>query len=486
MRVFANRAVPVAATGWPNDRLPMNHPANFPILLVDDDPDMLHLLSLRLGAAGYPVATVESAEQALVQMAARRPALVISDVQLPGRDGHALFHEIRTRFPMVPVILLTAHGTIPDAVDAVSRGVHGYLTKPFDGKLLLQKVADALLLSAPVADAAAASGSDAWRSAILSRSAAMEELLVEAQLVARSPATVLICGDSGSGKELLARAVHLASARAAGPFVALNCAAIPESLLESELFGHLKGAYTGATGQRIGLLQAASGGTLFLDEIGDMPLALQAKLLRALQERTVRPLGATQDLPVDLRVIAATHRDLEAAVRDGSFREDLYYRIAVVSLHLPPLSERREDIALLARHFLERHRAQHGSGPEGFAPDALKALALAAWPGNVRQLQNVVEQVCALCTTPLVPLSLVQRALRVPGIDVLSYVEAKERFERNYLVNLLRLTDGNVSDAARLAQRNRTEFYRLLQRHGLVALEFRSQAVSLPGDNGKP
>ncbi len=486
MGIFADRAGRAAAAGRPNDWDPMDKTAHLPILLVDDDPDMLHLLSLRLAAAGYRVAAVESAEQALVQMAVHRPALVISDVQLPGRDGHALFREIRERFPTVPVILLTAHGTIPDAVDAVSRGVQGYLTKPFDGKVLLQKVADALLLAAPAADAVAAPAGDGWRRAIVCRSAAMEELLAEAKLVARSAATVLIRGDSGSGKELLARAVHLASARADGPFVALNCAAIPESLLESELFGHLKGAYTGATQQRVGLLQAASGGTLFLDEIGDMPLALQAKLLRALQERTVRPIGATQDLPVDLRVIAATHRDLEAAVAEGSFREDLYYRINVVGLRVPPLSERREDIAPLARHFLDRNRVQQGGGPAGFAPDALKALTLAAWPGNVRQLQNVVEQVCALCTTPLVPLSLVQRALRVPGIEVLSYVAAKERFERHYLVNLLRLTDGNVSDAARLAQRNRTEFYRLLQRHGLVALEFRSPAVSLPGDSGKP
>lgn len=449
------------------------------ILLVDDDPDMLHLLSLRLGAAGYTVATVASAEQALIQLSSWRPSLVISDVRLPGRDGHSLFEEIRATYPMVPVILLTAHGTIPDAVEAMSKGVNSYLTKPFDGNVLLQKVADALAFSAQ-ADHASEDGD--WRKEIISRSHVMEEVLAQARQVARSPATVLIYGDSGSGKELLARAIHRASLRASGPFVALNCAAIPEALLESELFGHMKGAYTGATQSRVGLLQASSGGTLFLDEIGDMPLPLQAKLLRVLQERTVRPLGSNQDVPLDLRIIAATHKDLDAAVSAGQFREDLYYRINVVSLRVPSLIERREDIQLLATHFLAENRKKHGTGPQGFAPDALKALVAAAWPGNVRQLQNVVEQVCALATSPLVPLALVQRALRTPDVELLSYSEARERFERSYLVGLLKVTDGNVADAARLAQRNRTEFYRLLQRHGLTPLEFRSGTPSPNGD----
>ncbi len=449
------------------------------ILLVDDDPDMLHLLSLRLGAAGYSVTAVASAEQALVQMSSWRPGLVISDVRLPGRDGHALFEEIRATYPMVPVILLTAHGTIPDAVEAMSKGVNSYLTKPFDGKVLLQKVADALAL---FAQADSASEKASWRSEIISRSHVMEEVLAQARQVARSSATVLIYGDSGSGKELLARAVHRASSRASGPFIALNCAAIPEALLESELFGHVKGAYTGATQNRVGLLQASSGGTLFLDEIGDMPLPLQAKLLRVLQERSVRPVGANQDVPLDLRIIAATHRDLDAACRSGQFREDLYYRINVVSLRMPPLAERREDIHLLATHFLAENRKKHGTGPQGFAPDAMKALVAAAWPGNVRQLQNVVEQVCALATSPMVPLALVQRSLRTPDVQLLSYGEARERFERNYLVGLLKVTGGNVADAARLAQRNRTEFYRLLQRHGLAPVEFRPGAVSPGGD----
>jgi two-component system response regulator GlrR len=307
----------------------------------------------------------------------------------------------------------------------------------------------------------------------------MQTLLDEARLIAVSDASVLIRGDSGTGKELLARAIHRASPRAAAPFIAINCGAIPESLLESELFGHVRGAFTGATGQQTGLIQAAHGGTLFLDEIGDMPLALQVKLLRVLQERTVRPVGATRSEAVDLRVLSATHCDLDTALAKGQFREDLYYRINVVSLELPTLGERHEDIPLLAEHFLRQLAVKYGKDLNGFAADALEALATAQWPGNVRQLQNVVEQVCALSTTPLIPRSLIERALRVQPIEALGYAEAKRRFERDYLIKLLKLTAGNVSDAARLAERNRTEFYRLLQRHGLTPDLFRSVGADL-------
>jgi len=356
-------------------------------------------------------------------------------------------------------------------VEATSRGVYTYLTKPFDGKHLLEQVAQALAL-APPAEAGPAAPA-AWRAHIVSHSARMEELLAEALLVARSDATVMIRGESGSGKELLAKAIHQASRRAARPFVAVNCSAIPEALLESELFGHVKGAFTGALNNHRGLFQAADGGTLLLDEIGDMPPALQVKLLRVLQERSVRPVGASQPVAIDVRILSATHRNLETALADGSFREDLFYRLNVVSLTLPTLAERREDIPLLAQHFLSTLAAKHGRRVRGFAADAMRLLATAAWPGNVRQLHNVVEQVCALATAPIVPLSLVQRALRVPGVQVLSYAEARRRFEHEYLVGLLKLSDGNVADAARLAERNRTEFYRLLQKHGLTPGRFR-------------
>ena len=447
------------------------------LLVVDDDADMLRLLTIRLTAAGYRVTAVTSAEAALTQLHIERPQLVLSDVRLPGRDGLALFDDIRAQHPSLPVILLTAHGTIPDAVEATERGVFTYLTKPFDGKGLLDKIAQALALSAP-AHSAQRGSPEAWQSHIISRSSRMAEALAEARMVAHSDASVLLRGESGTGKELLAQAIHQASARAGKPFIAVNCGAIPEALLESELFGHVKGAFTDAVANHKGLFQAADGGTLLLDEIGDMPPALQVKLLRVLQEREVRPLGSSQSIPVDVRIISATHRDLDAAMAGGEFRADLYYRLNVVSLTLPPLSERREDIALLANHFLVTLAAKYDKRLSGFAPEALKALTTAAWPGNVRQLYNVVEQVCALSTTPLVPLALVQRALRSPSVQVLTFAEAKQRFERDYLVGLLKLTDGNVADAARLADRNRTEFYRLMQKHDLTPGHFKTELPS--------
>jgi two-component system, NtrC family, response regulator GlrR len=250
----------------------------------------------------------------------------------------------------------------------------------------------------------------------------------------------------------------------------------------------VKGAFTDAVANHKGLFQSADGGTLLLDEIGDMPPALQVKLLRVLQERAVRPVGSSQSHAIDVRIVSATHRDLDTAMASGQFREDLYYRLNVVTLTLPTLAERREDIPLLANHFLGLLAAKYGRRLSGFAPEALKALVTSAWPGNVRQLYNVVEQVCALATTPLIPLALVQRALRVPSAQVLTYAEAKQRFERDYLVGLLKLTDGNVADAARLADRNRTEFYRLLQKNELTPRHFQAESptdLSPDGDLAK-
>ncbi|MCG2577381.1 sigma 54-interacting transcriptional regulator [Dechloromonas sp. XY25] len=454
------------------------------VLVVDDDEDILRLLTMRLKARGFRVTAVGSAEQAVVRIAVDTPRVVVSDVCLPGQDGLALFEEIRRTRPTLPVILLTAHGNIPDAVDATSRGVFGYLTKPFDSQILLEKIDRALQLSEPTLPAgeevvAVGEGGDAWMEGVIFRSSRMAALMADARMVAASDASVLIRGESGAGKEVLARAIHRASPRAKGPFVAINCGAIPEQLLESELFGHAKGAFTGAASNRVGLFQTANGGTLFLDEIGDMPLALQVKLLRVLQERVVRPVGSTKVEPVDVRLLSATHRDLDAAMTQGLFREDLYYRLDVVSLTLPRLEERREDIPLLAAHFAGLLAVKYGKPINGFAPDALEALATASWPGNVRQLFNVVEQSCALTSTPLISAALVQRALRVPAMDALTYADAKQRFERNYLVQLLKLTDGNVADAARIAERNRTEFYRLLQKHDLTPAMFRSDSETL-------
>lgn len=450
------------------------------VFVVDDDADLLKLLSLRLRAANYRVTALRSAEAALAGLAMELPDLLITDMRLPGKSGLALFEEIHQRHPTLPVIVLTAHGSIPDAVEATSLGVFAYLTKPFDGNALLNKIAQAIELNPPTS--IDTEPDESWRAELLSRNQNMAELLAETRLVAATDASVLILGQSGSGKELLARALHKASKRAQGPFVAVNCGAIPEQLLESELFGHIKGSFTGAVAGRQGMFLSAQGGSLFLDEIGDMPLPLQVKLLRVLQERTLKAVGADHSKPLDVRILSATHRDLDASMREGSFREDLYYRLNVVTLRLPSLAERREDIALLANHFRQQLANKYAKAVTGFAPDALAALQAAAWPGNVRQLHNVIEQVCALATTPLIPLTLVQRALRVPSLEVLSYDEARLRFERDYLSQLLKLTDGNVSDAARLAKRNRTQFYRLLQRHELTPGVFRSSDEAVVPD----
>ena len=444
------------------------------ILIVDDDVGLLKLLAMRLNAAGYSVDTAESGEQALARLAAGQPRLVIADLRMEGMDGMALYGAIHERYPTLPVIILTAHGTIPEAVEATKRGVFGFLTKPFDSKGLLRAVKQALRLSAGSAPAEPAADRE-WRSEIISQSAVMEELLQQARLVADSEAAVLIQSESGTGKELLARAIHKASRRRDRPFVAMNCSAIPESLLESELFGHVKGAFTGATQTHKGLFQAADGGTLFLDEIGDMSLALQAKLLRVLQEKEVRPVGSNEMIPVDVRVISATHRDLDEAVARGDFRQDLYYRLNVVTLVLPPLAQRPEDIPLLVQHFLAQIAARSRREPKTFSPEAMELLMSASWPGNVRQLQNVIERTYALSTSSVIPASLVEKALNNQPTQTLSLAHRRDQFEREYLAQLLRMTRGNVSRAARFAQRNRTEFYKLLRRYHLEPKAFREK-----------
>ena len=450
------------------------------ILLVDDDPGLLRLISIRLQAAGYDVVPMESGERALAQFSLHRPQVVVTDLKMNGMDGMAVFDAIHQRHPMVPVIILTAHGTIPDAVAATKRGVFGFLTKPFDSKLLLDQIDKAMQIAGNgEIGHGDTTGDDSWRCEIITRNPAMEEVLHQARLVAESDISVFVHGESGTGKDLLARAIHKASPRRDQPFVAVNCSAIPEPLLESELFGHNKGSFTGATRNHKGLFQTADKGTLFLDEIGDMPLALQAKLLRVLQEKEVRPIGSTDTIKVDVRVISATHRNLEQAMANSHFREDLYYRLNVVALEIPSLASRREDIPLLATHFLHRLAAKNRREVEGFSPDAMELLVKAPWPGNVRQLLNVVEQVVALSTTPLVPSSLVNKALRNESGEILAFADARNRFEREYLVQLLQITQGSVTQAARLAKRNRTEFYKLLRRHHLEPGLFKEkEAVS--------
>jgi two-component system response regulator GlrR len=435
---------------------------NLKILLVDDDKDLLQLIAMRLSAAGYAVTAVESGEAALAALSVSRPQVVVTDLRMQGMDGMALFDAIHRDSPSLPVVILTAHGTIPEAVTATRRGVFSFLTKPFEPKVLLDTVAEAMRLSSPVLG-----DMEDWRAELITRSSGMEDLLAQARRVAASDASVCIFGASGTGKELLARAIHRASPRGEAPFVAVNCGAIPEGLLESELFGHKKGSFTGAVADRRGLFQAAQGGTLFLDEIGDMPLPLQVKLLRALEERRVRPVGSHESHEIDVRVIAATHRKLEERIAAGEFREDLYYRLNVVKLYIPTLAERREDIPLLANHFLARLAERYRKGRLALAPEAMQLLVSAPWPGNVRQLLNVIEQAVALAPTEVIPESLVRQALDVADTALTPLDEARKAFERDYLVRILKITGGNVTKAARLAGRNRTEFYRLLERHSL-------------------
>ncbi len=443
------------------------------ILLVDDDPDLLRLLSLRLKTVGCSLEAVESGEAALACLETVQPRLIITDMRMGGMDGMDLFRQVQRRRPDIPVIILTAHGTIPDAVKAAHAGVYSFLSKPFNSNELLEQVRKGLNLTGPSSQCA--ENGDDWRCDIITRSPALEALLREAWLVAQSEASVFISGESGTGKELLARAVHRASLRRKRPFLAINCNAIPAELLESELFGHLKGAFTGATATHQGLFLAANKGTLFLDEIGDMPLVLQAKLLRVLQDRQVRPVGSTQSVDVDVRIVSATHRNLEELLEQGEFREDLYYRLNVVNLVLPPLRQRREDIPLLAEYFLVRLSTKNKRSINGFAPEALELLISNAWPGNVRQLYNVVEYCVALASTPIIPAVLVKKALRDKTDEIMSLAEARSRFERDYLVQLLQLTQGNVTQAARLAQRNRTDFYKLLNRHQLNSALFKGK-----------
>src|SRR2546421_3381593 len=435
---------------------------NSKVLLVDDVKDLLQLIAMRLSAAGYAVNAVESGEAALAALAVARPQVVVTDLRMQGMDGMALFDAIHRDSPSLPVVILTAHGTIPEAVMATRRGVFSFLTKPFEPKVLLDTVAQAMRLSSPPSGQM-----EDWRSELITRSSAMEDLLAQARRVAASDASVCIFGASGTGKELLARAIHRASPRAEAPFVAVNCGAIPEGLLESELFGHKKGSFTGAVADRRGLFQAAQAGTLFLDEIGDMPLPLQVKLLRALEERKVRPVGSHDSHDIDVRVIAATHRKLEELIASGQFREDLYYRLNVVKLYIPALVERREDIPLLANHFLSRLAERYRKTRLALAPEAMQLLVSAQWPGNVRQLLNVIEQAVALAPTEVIPESLVRQALDAGDSTLTPLDEARRAFERDYLVRILKITGGNVTKAARLAGRNRTEFYRLLERHSL-------------------
>jgi two-component system response regulator GlrR len=433
------------------------------ILLVDDDTSLLRLLSLRLETELYEVTCIENAESALKLLVVKRFDLIISDLKMEGMDGLALFGRVQQIYPSLPMIIMTAHGSIPEAVAATQQGVFSFITKPINREEFISSIQLALQQTSQ--------NDEEWRSEIITNNTEMETLLRQTYQVSQSDVSVLITGASGTGKEVFARAIHKASPRNRKPFVAINCGALPEHLLESELFGHVKGAFTGAVSEHKGLFLSANYGTLFLDEIGDMPTTLQVKLLRALQDREVRPVGSVESIPFDVRIISATHCNLEEAMQRQSFREDLYYRLKVVKLKLPSLAERAEDIPALVRHFLEK---KQNSTIKGYSPESMQMLAAAPWPGNVRQLVNVVEQTLALVTTPIIPVSLVAQALENQADYIPSFNDARAEFERNYLNKVMTITEGSVAQAAKIAQRNRTDFYKLLSKYEIETKQFHS------------
>lgn len=444
------------------------------ILLVDDDQGMIELLVMRIKALGYDVRGTDNGASALEMIAAQIPDLLITDLRMEPMSGMALFEKVSERWPTLPVVVLTAHGSIAEAVAATQQGVFSFLTKPVARDELASVIAKALNNHPQATD-----NRPQWDDNMITRSAKMLQVIEQAKLLANSNVNVLITGESGTGKELLARALHKQGNRADQAFVALNCSALPSDMLESELFGHVKGAFTGATRDHSGLIAAANGGILMLDEIGDMPINLQAKLLRVLQEKKVRRVGDTRDVAVDVRIISATHRDLLSAIEQGQFREDLFYRLNVVNLHLPSLRERREDISYLATHLLQKIAAREGMADKKLAPQALERLLNFDWPGNVRQLENVLEQVFALSRGTVIADSLVKNALPDSQHQFIAPLsDAKREFERDYVIELLRSTEGQVTLAAKLAGRNRSDFYKIINRHHIDVEAFKKPALA--------
>lgn len=440
-----------------------NSPHTAKVLLVDDDASLLKLLAIRIESKGYQVTTCESGLAALQILKSHVFDAVITDLRMDEMDGMALHRQLQSRYPALPVIMMTAHGSIPDAVEATKQGIFAFITKPVDKDELFDSLANAIDIHGVNTDEAPS------KSNIVTRSGAMLHLLEQVKLLGPTHVNVLISGASGTGKELLAQAIHQHSQVSNGPFVAINCGAVPGELLESELFGHKKGAFTGAVKDHQGLFQQAQGGTLFLDEIGDMPLNLQVKLLRVLQEKTIRPVGFQEEISIDVRIVSATHKNLPEAIKNQQFREDLYYRLNVVNLKLPPLCERREDISLLAQYFSASIAKRMNQNEKHFANDAMHALVRYDWPGNIRQLQNVVEQVVALTPGEVISAHLVLAALdsNEKSVEPLSLNDAKKEFERDYVINTLKMAGGNVAEGAKLAKRNRSDFYKLIKKHNI-------------------
>ncbi|WP_242340357.1 sigma-54 dependent transcriptional regulator [Anaeromyxobacter sp. SG66] len=440
--------------------------ARFRILVVDDDRASRELLARILVARGHDVLALPDGKDALAALERGPVDLVVSDIRMADVDGLQLTDRMREAAPDTPVVLVTAFGNVEGAVEAIRRGAFDYISKPYDVDAIAVVVERALRQRALVLENRALRGQVRERyrlEDVVGRSEAMLEVYKTAARVAPSPATVLILGESGTGKELVARAIHAASPRASGPFVPVDCGAIAEGVLESELFGHARGAFTGAQASRRGLFEEAHGGTLFLDEIGDVGPALQARLLRALQEGEIRRVGANEPVQVDVRVVAATNKDLAAAVQAGRFREDLYYRLNVVTLRIPPLRDRREDIPLLVEHFA----AKHGHPQAVVTPAAREMLVGWRWPGNVRELENVVARALALNPTGVIEPDALPESIRGPGATPIPAVAAGERptlaeLERRYAAQVLAEQGGNKTRAAEVLGIDRKTLYRIL------------------------
>ena len=447
------------------------------ILVVDDDRNLLELVRMRLESEDYEVSISSREEDALEAVKGQVFDLSIVDLQLDSRDGISLMEEFHLVLPDMPVIILTAYGTIESAVEAMKRGAYSYLTKPFDPQDLLLQIDRALETRRLTSEVQRLRGLLSERydfSNIVAKSEKMQKVLEAVTQIANTDSTVYIHGESGTGKELIAKAIHLASERKNKPYVAINCAAIPETLLESKLFGHEKGAFTGAVRSTKGLFVQAHEGTIFLDEIGDMSLSIQAKVLRVLQERQFYPIGSEKLTEVDVRVIVATNKDLEAHVRQGLFREDLFYRIHVIPIHLPPLRERKEDIPSLVDHFLNKFKQQMKKEVKGFSPSALQRLMLHDWPGNVRELENTIEYAIAMARQEIVTEEhILQTKGTLPNEPLRPLKEARDEYEKNYLVHLLQICKGNVSQAAKMAGKYRADFYDLLKKHKINISNFK-------------
>lgn len=450
------------------------------ILVADDDEGLLTLLRMRLTSFGFDVTVCSNGKSAIAHIQEDLFDFVILDVRMPDMSGLTVMEELLQLHPSLPVLILTAHGCIPDAVEAMKKGAFSYLTKPFDDKELhacINKALSQKRMTQEIQRLKMLVNELYGMDNVVARSPQMQDILQQVSRVANTDATVCIAGETGTGKEVIARVLHCNSSRATGPFVAVNCAAIPESLFESELFGHTKGSFTGAYQSKIGLFETGHRGTLFLDEIGEMPLSLQGKLLRAVQEREVVPIGARQPVKIDVRLITATNKDLSAAVQEGRFREDLFYRIQVVPLALPPLRERRQDIPSLAQHFLKRSAARSNKAIRGFVPEALQTLTVYSWPGNIRELENVVEHAVIMATQDMITPDLLP-VVRPSGKGMLTpLTEAKESFERDYLQTLLQITEGNISRSSQIAGRYRSDFYKLLKKYQLYPMKKSDQSA---------